>query len=70
MSTLKVAIILGSTRPGRNGRAGADGVVDRAGTRTGAEHELVDLADCPLPCMDEPVPPSMGRYQGEQSRTA
>ncbi|MGW7607990.1 NADPH-dependent FMN reductase [Streptomyces sp. NPDC054766] len=61
MSTLEIAMILGSTRPGRNGKAVADRVVDRAGTRTGAEHELVDLADCPLPFMDEPVPPSMGQ---------
>ncbi|MER5941610.1 NAD(P)H-dependent oxidoreductase [Streptomyces sp. NPDC001928] len=70
MSTLKIAMILGFTRPGRNGKAVADWVVDRAGTRTGAEYELVDLADRPLPFTDEPVPPSMGQYQGEQSRTA
>ncbi|RAG85936.1 NADPH-dependent FMN reductase [Streptacidiphilus pinicola] len=64
MSTLKIAVILGSTRPGRNGKAVADWVVDRAGARTGAEYELVDLADWPLPFMDEPIPPSMGQYQG------
>ncbi|WP_042382251.1 NADPH-dependent FMN reductase [Streptacidiphilus melanogenes] len=68
MSTLKIAVILGSTRPGRNGKAVADWVVDRAGARTGAEYELVDLADWPLPLMDEPMPPSMGQYQGEHTK--
>ena len=29
MSDLKIAVILGSTRPGRNGKAVADWVVDR-----------------------------------------
>ncbi|MEY9848760.1 NAD(P)H-dependent FMN reductase [Streptacidiphilus sp. BW17] len=69
MSTLKIAVILGSTRPGRNGKAVADWIVDRAGARTGAEYELVDLADWPLPYMDEPMPPSMGQYQGEHTKS-
>ncbi|MEV2214875.1 NADPH-dependent FMN reductase [Streptomyces sp. NPDC050997] len=68
MSTLKIAVILGSTRPGRNGKAVADWVIDRAGARTAAEYELVDLADWPLPFMDEPLPPSMGQYQGEHTK--
>ncbi|MFD7902669.1 NADPH-dependent FMN reductase [Kitasatospora sp. NPDC059747] len=68
MTTLKIAVILGSTRPGRNGKAVADWVVDRAGARTGAEYELVDLADWPLPFMDEPMPPAMGQYQGEHTK--
>jgi len=68
MHTLKIAVILGSTRPGRNGKAVADWVVDRADARTGAEYELVDLADWPLPHMDEPLPPSMGQYQGEHTK--
>ncbi|MEY9966163.1 NAD(P)H-dependent FMN reductase [Streptacidiphilus sp. MAP12-16] len=69
MNTLKIAVILGSTRPGRNGKAVADWVIDRAGARTGAEYELIDLADWPLPHMDEPLPPSMGQYQGEHTQT-
>ncbi|MFG2357932.1 NADPH-dependent FMN reductase [Streptomyces sp. NPDC048521] len=68
MSDLKIAIILGSTRPGRNGKAVADWVVDRAGARTAAEYELVDLADYPLPHLDEAIPPSMGQYQGEHTK--
>ena len=68
MSKLKIAVILGSTRPGRNGSAVADWVLDRAGARTAAEYELVDLADWPLPFMDEPMPPSMGHYQGDHTK--
>ncbi|MHB9863510.1 NADPH-dependent FMN reductase [Streptomyces sp. YIM S03343] len=61
-------MILGSTRPGRNGKGVADWVIGRAGDRTAAEYELVDLADWPLPFMDEPLAPSMGQYQGEHTR--
>ena len=69
MSELKIAIILGSTRPGRNGKAVADWVLDRAGARTAAEYELVDLADYPLPLLDEPVPPSRGRpYRNDHTK--
>ena len=53
MSDLKIAIILGSTRPGRNGKAVADWVLDKAAARTAADYELVDLADYPLPHLDE-----------------
>lgn len=59
---LKVGIILGSTRPGRNGEAVARWVYDIASRRTDAEFELVDLADFHLPLLDEPLPPSLGRY--------
>jgi NAD(P)H-dependent FMN reductase len=58
----KVGIILGSTRPGRNGEAVARWVYDIASKRDDAEFELVDLADYPLPHLDEPVPPSLGQY--------
>lgn len=68
MSDLKIAIILGSTRPGRNGKAVADWVLDQASTRTGADYELVDLADYPLPHLDEAMPPAMGKYAGEHTR--
>ncbi|MFE2487687.1 NADPH-dependent FMN reductase [Streptomyces mirabilis] len=68
MSDLKIAIILGSTRPGRNGKGVADWVVDRAGARIGADYELVDLADYPLPHLDEAIPPSMGQYKGEHTK--
>jgi NAD(P)H-dependent FMN reductase len=57
---LKIAIILGSTRPGRNGEAVARWVTEIAQKRSDATFELVDIADFNLPLLDEPVPPSMG----------
>jgi NAD(P)H-dependent FMN reductase len=59
---IKVAIIVGSTRPGRKAEAVAKWVHTLAKTRTDAEFELVDVATFDLPLLDEPVPPSMGRY--------
>jgi NAD(P)H-dependent FMN reductase len=58
----KIGIILGSTRPGRNGEAVARWVYDIAAQRSDAEFELVDLLDYKLPHLDEAVPPSMGQY--------
>ena len=59
---LKVAIILGSVRPGRLGEAVAKWVYEIARTRSDAEFELVDLKDFNLPHLDEPMPPSLGQY--------
>jgi NAD(P)H-dependent FMN reductase len=59
---LKIAIILGSTRPNRNGEAVAHWVYDLARTRADAAFELVDLRDFDLPLLDEPIPPAMGQY--------
>ena len=59
---LRIAIVIGSTRPGRNGESVANWVFDHAKKRTDAEFEIVDLAQFDLPLLDEPVPPSMGQY--------
>jgi len=59
---MKIAIVIGSTRPGRHGEAVARWVMERASKRTDATFELVDIADFHLPLLDEPIPPSMGRY--------
>ncbi|GAA3396332.1 NADPH-dependent FMN reductase [Cryptosporangium minutisporangium] len=66
---LKIAIILGSTRPGRNGEAVAHWVLDLAQQRTDATFELVDLADHHLPAIDEPVPPARGVYTHEHTKS-
>ena len=63
----KIGIILGSTRPGRNGEAVAKWVVELASQRTDAEVELVDLLDYKLPHLDEPVPPSMAQYSQQHT---
>jgi NAD(P)H-dependent FMN reductase len=58
----KIGIILGSTRPGRNGEAVAKWAYEIASQRTDAEFELVDLLDYKLPHLDEAMPPAMGQY--------
>ncbi|BDZ47643.1 NADPH-dependent FMN reductase [Naasia aerilata] len=67
MSDLKIAVILGSTRPGRKGEPVASWVLEQASTRTAASYELVDLADFPLPHLDEAIPPSMAQYSKEHT---
>lgn len=65
---VRIGIILGSTRPNRNGEQVAKWVYDVASRRSDAEFELVDLRDYPLPHLDEPLPPSMGQYRNEHTR--
>lgn len=64
----RIGIILGSTRPNRNGEQVAKWVYDIASRRPDAEFELVDLRDYPLPHLDEPLPPSMGQYSNEHTK--
>lgn len=64
----RIAVILGSTRPGRLGEHVARWVMDQARHRTDAEFELVDLVDYPLPHLDEPLPPNMGAYQNAHTQ--
>ena len=59
---IRIAILTGSTRPGRVNEAVARWVYDLANQRTDAEFELVDIKDFNLPLLDEPVPPSQGQY--------
>ena len=59
---LNVGIILGSTRPNRNGEAVAKWVLEQTKSRTEASYELVDIKDYDLPLLDEPIPPSQGKY--------
>ncbi|MGW4092875.1 NADPH-dependent FMN reductase [Nocardia sp. NPDC004750] len=56
----RIGIILGSTRPNRNGSQVAQWVLDVASQRGDAEFELIDLRDHPLPHLDEAVPPMFG----------
>ena len=65
---VKIGVILGSTRPGRLGEQVADWVMEHVKERSDAEYELVDLIDHPLPHLDEPIPPSMGRYQNDHTK--
>jgi NAD(P)H-dependent FMN reductase len=69
MKELRIAIIIGSTRPGRNGEAVAEWVSEIANKRSDAEFELVDIRDYNLPLLDEPVPSSMGQYSKPHTKT-
>src|ERR1700724_948589 len=59
---LKVAIIIGSTRPGRKAEVVARWVYDIASKRSDAAFEIVDIKDFNLPLLDEAVPAAMGQY--------
>ena len=59
---IRIAIIIGSTRPGRNAEAVAHWVHEIAQKRSDAVFELVDIKDYNLPLLDEPVPPLMHQY--------
>jgi NAD(P)H-dependent FMN reductase len=62
----RIAIIIGSTRPGRRGEAVAQWVHTHASQRSDVEFELVDIADYELPLLDEPANPvavAMGRAE-------
>lgn len=65
---VRIAIITGSTRPGRLNESVARWVLDISAQRTDAEFELVDIADYHLPLLDEPIPPSLGRYTHEHTK--
>src|SRR5213593_3917738 len=60
---LKIGIITGSTRPNRKSLDIAKWVLEAARKRSDAEYELVDIKDFELPLLDEPTPPSMGKYE-------
>ena len=68
MSPLNIAIIVGSTCPGRNGAAVADWVHERAAARTAATYEIVDLEDVALPLLNEAVPALAGQYEHQHTR--
>ena len=65
---MKIAVITGSTRPGRNNEAVARWVYELARKRSDAEFELVDIKDYHLPLLDEPAPPSLGQYSRPQTK--
>jgi NAD(P)H-dependent FMN reductase len=66
---IKVAIIVGSTRPGRKAEAVARWVLEIAKKRSDADFELVDIQDFNLPLLDEPVPPARGQYTHPHTKT-
>jgi NAD(P)H-dependent FMN reductase len=68
MSDLKIAIVVGSTRPGRKAADVAGWIHQRAAERAAARYDIIDLADHPLPFLDEPIPPSRGQYTNDHTK--
>jgi len=64
----KIGIIIGSTRPGRNGEAVARWVYEQSKKRNDATFELIDLADYQLPLLDEPYPAMMHQYTKDHTK--
>ncbi|MFD9720163.1 NADPH-dependent FMN reductase [Streptomyces sp. NPDC059076] len=64
----KIAIVVGSTRPGRVGDTVAQWVHGIASQRDDAQFDIVDLRDIQLPLLDEVAPPSFGQYANDHTR--
>jgi NAD(P)H-dependent FMN reductase len=71
---LEIAVVVGSTRPGRRGPMVAEWVMETLAQHPAAQPggpaslHLVDLAEFDLPLLDEPLPAMFGQYQGERTR--
>jgi NAD(P)H-dependent FMN reductase len=65
---INIGIIIGSTRPGRNGEHIARWLHDLAAKRDDARFEIVDLADYDLPHLDEPVAAAMNQYTKDHTK--
>jgi NAD(P)H-dependent FMN reductase len=63
-----LAVVVGSTRPGRVGLPVARWVCDQAENHGAFAVELVDLAEVALPLLDEPNHPRLGDYQHDHTR--
>jgi NAD(P)H-dependent FMN reductase len=55
MSPLKIAVIIGSTRPNRFGDKPAHWIAEQAKKLENVDVELLDLRDFPMPFYDEPM---------------
>src|SRR5437870_10814641 len=65
---IRIAVIIGSTRPGRKGEDVAKWVYEIAQKRSDADFELVDVKDFNLPLLDEPMSPIMGQYTHQHTK--
>lgn len=65
--SIKIKIIVGSTRQGRFSEKPAQWIFEEAKKLKGVEAELLDLRDYPMPFFDSPMSPSMakGQYANE-----
>jgi NAD(P)H-dependent FMN reductase len=68
MSKPKIAIVVGSTRPGRFADHPAQWIFDRASKRDDFDVELVDLRDFPLPLFEEQMSPAWAPSQNDVAK--
>src|SRR4026207_1494560 len=61
MSTLKIKVIVGSTRANRFGEKPASWIFELARKRSDLDVELLDLRDYPLPFFEEAMPPGLAK---------
>lgn len=66
--SLKIGIVIGSTRPGRVGDKVASWYADKVKDIEGANFEIVDIEKFDLPLLDEPTPASYGNYTKEHTK--
>lgn len=66
----RIAVLIGSTRPGRRGRAVGEWAYEIARQREDAVFDIVDLVDFDLVLLDDPVQPgsAKGVYASAQTR--
>ena len=69
-TSIKVKVIVGSTRQGRFSEKPAQWIFEEAKKLEGVEVELLDLRDYEMPFFDSPMSPSMaqGKYEDEVVR--
>jgi NAD(P)H-dependent FMN reductase len=65
---LKIAVIVGSTRPGSVGGKVGQWYMEKAKSVEGMDLDLIDLNEEKLPFLDEPMPPAMGQYSHEHTK--
>jgi NAD(P)H-dependent FMN reductase len=64
MSTLKITLIVGSTRGNRFSEKVAQWMMGEAGKRKDLDVELLDLRDYPLPFFEQAIPPGLQGPKG------
>lgn len=66
--TLKLHVVICSTRPGRVGPSVARWFSDYAKTHSQFDVQLIDLKEANLPLYDEAFHPASGRYENEHTK--
>ncbi len=65
--SLKIGVVVSTTRPTRSGRKIADWFMNQVSNNPDLEFELLDLKEIDLPFLSEPESPSSGHYTQEET---